>query len=175
MQETQQRQFVLRDIAQNYLKVDKLKEDFDLEGESKGLLVTAVKPSLIEQCLLHFRELRLYRVKVLQFRSSKVLLTVTKSVRRLPPYSAKQCIHMIQGQKKRMRLKQKFLEMLTTVGGSIDTTHPTVSYCILSCVILFHYSSFLMLNLCFKYRNYFLHIIRIPYYHIIQYLSQSFS
>lgn len=80
---------------------------------------------------------------------------------------------MIQGQK-RMRLKQKFLEMLTTVGGSIDTTHPTVSYCIYPCVILFHYSSFLMLNLCFKYRNYFLHIIRIPYYHIIQYLSQSF-
>ena len=57
-----------------------------------------------------------------------------------------------------MRLKQRFLEMLTTVGGSIDTTHPIVSYCILSYVILFHYNPFLMLNLCFKYRNYFLHI-----------------
>ena len=65
---------------------------------------------------------------------------------------------MIQWQKKRMRMKQKFLEALTTVGGSIDNTRPIVSYCILSYVILLHYNSFLMLNLCLKYRNYFLHI-----------------
>lgn len=143
----------LRNTAQYYRKVAKLKADFDLKGRPKGW-------STIALSYCHFRESQTHRGKVPYLRSFKILQL--RSTIRTPFYIASECIRVIEWEEENEKQKKVSVNSNYYMWFSRCDVRLVLSYSMIFYSILIHF--FKMLHMT-EYIEFMSQIQKLPFLH----------